>query len=88
MKKYRGCNIVSICIHFGYRCFYLDTNRYNVATSILFNVKYNSAALCRDRSNYFAIIFAGRRRGENRPIFFTVGGKVGQLNNRFFFFFF
>ncbi|CAI9546908.1 unnamed protein product [Staurois parvus] len=34
----------------------MDTNRYNVAVSILFNVKYNSGALCRDRRNVSAVI--------------------------------
>ncbi|CAI9591361.1 unnamed protein product [Staurois parvus] len=31
-------------------------NGYNVAVCILFNVKYNNGALCRDRRNVSAVI--------------------------------
>ncbi|CAI9604626.1 unnamed protein product, partial [Staurois parvus] len=56
IKKYKGCNIVSICIQIKTSVSEMDTNRYNVAVSILFNVKYNSGALCRDRRNVSAVI--------------------------------
>ncbi|CAI9570868.1 unnamed protein product [Staurois parvus] len=50
MKKYCGCNNVSICIQIKTSVFKMDTNRYIVATAILFHVKYNSGALCKEQN--------------------------------------